>query len=362
MSGHVYLPTLSGMQRAAECPASEALRVRVHSSSEFAERGTCIHEFGDAVARGILTRDEALKLVPEEWLKTCLGLDTDALYHDLDGLRTEVAYAIDTESETVRCLGDHLGRSYPPRKPTEAAGTLDVAGRRRSNGRHVVRDVKTGFAEVEPAATNWQTRAFAYCLQLETGEPLVDGEIAYVREDGTVDIDRAEFDADNLASVPSELAAIRRRIVTAVERFEASGAVDVHPSDAACKYCPARVVCPAHVALVRSFVADLGSLGDAFEVMTPEQLSHAWLTFERLRPVYEAVEKSLKGIARHQGIDLSDGRQVRAIEVHKQRFSKDAALDLLRQLGATEQQIAGCTREAVELHVRALGKKKTKAA
>jgi len=355
----VHLPTLSGMQRAAQCPASEALRVRVHTSSEHAERGTEIHNFIDAVATGRLSREEALRVVPDDWLGVCVNLDLEAVYGDLDAVRTEVAYAIDTASETVRCLGDHLGRNYPTRLPTEAAGTLDVVGVRRENGRPVVRDVKTGFLEVEPAETNWQTRAFAYCLQLETGAEFVDGEIVYVRENGAVDIDPATFDADNLASVPAELADIRRRIMRAVEVLEETGRAEFFPSEEACKYCPVQLACPAKVAIVRSLVTDVDAVvAGQFDLMSPEELGRAWDTYERLRKPFEAVEKALKDIAKHRGIDLADGRHVRAIEVHKSRFSKDAALSLLRELGATELQLAACTKEAVELHVRALGKKK----
>ncbi len=60
------------------------------------------------------------------------------------------------------------------------------------------------------------------------------------------------------------------------------------------------------------------------------------------------MEQGLKDIARERGILVPDGREARAVGVMKTYFSKDAALELLRKKGAAEDEIAACSRSAVE--------------
>ena len=236
-------------------------------------------------------------------------------------------------------------------------GTLDITGT-RADGVPCVIDIKTG-QDVGPASENWQLRFFAFCLLSETGADEIDGRIVYIREDGSHYADAHMFTAEDLLRVPGELRSIEARLARAKATFAESGVVDLHVGNH-CKYCPVSMSCPSKTSIVRSMAGDLAEVGTAFDAMTPEQIEKAWLTYEAIKPLFWAVDEGLKSIARTRGIDLSDGRTVRAVEVHKTYFARAKAEDLLRQKGASEDEIAGCTRDAVEQHVRTLKPKKEK--
>src|SRR5690348_7751770 len=138
-------PTASSLERAAACPASCAIPVRVRSSSDAAERGSAIHGFIEDVISKHETREAALAKVPVEWRGTCAALDWDAITGDLEPATTfaESAYALDYVTGRARFLGRSLNRKYPPTSDEEITGTSDVDGD-HFDGVPVVADVKTG--------------------------------------------------------------------------------------------------------------------------------------------------------------------------------------------------------------------------
>ncbi len=346
----VRLPGISSAERVEGCPASEVFLDRVREGSAHADRGTEIHAFvANCLDRG-MGREEALRLVSAKWQGTCAALDLEKIRSGIaSNLRAEVAYALDFEAEVVRELGQYLGDEFPATRVTEARGALDLEGL-RADGVPIVKDLKTGLAVADPAE-NWQLRFFATCLMFMSGAPKVEGQIVYLKENGGVWIERHEFTADELFEVPGALRRIRHGIQRARAAFEQHGRLEVRPGGY-CRYCPAYMSCPAKTAMVQGLAGALGEVRDRFQAMTPEELGRAWKIYEEVRPLYERVEQGLKDIARARGIVLSDGREVRGIEVVKNYFSKDAALELLRKKGASEDEIAGCSRPAVEVHAR----------
>jgi hypothetical protein len=109
-------------------------------------------------------------------------------------------------------------------------------------------------------------------------------------------------------------------------------------------YCPARTTCPevnkAHVALVpeqalvRKFSTDIES---------PE---HAVWMMDRIRLVEvacKAIKDAIKSKVPEGGWELADGSKLIESTRDMPRFDKNKAFALLKQLGATDEQIASLT-------------------
>jgi hypothetical protein len=258
-----HLPSISSTKRVAACQGSEVLQIRVNETGESAERGNTIHGFiCDVADRGVAVKD-ALKKVHTDHHRVCKKLDVQAVVGDLTtNRRAEVAYALDLESEMVRELGQYLGRAYPTTSPLEAKGTLDWTGQ-KADGLWKVKDVKTGLY-VGPPGDDWQLRFFSACIMYTYVVSRVEGEICYVKDDGSVECDSHVFTAKEMLSVVPDLTMIRRSLIDAHAAFAANGRVEVSPGDH-CRYCPSFDVCPAQHSLASSLIKVIPALHLAYQ-------------------------------------------------------------------------------------------------
>lgn len=366
-----HLTTFSGASRVAECPASAALPVQVHSTSGAAERGDAIHGFLEAVLANHLHHEEALAAVPDEWRETCAKIDWAAILGDVDraSVRCEVAYAISSETGDVRELGEGIKRRYDARGD-EVPGTLDIEAT-GLDGRPVVKDFKTGRA-VTPCSRNWQMRAGAYALHRKTGAEEIVAQLVYVDEDGGVTIDEHVFDAFDLADFPAEL----RRVLAGIDAARESvarGSVRVSEGEW-CRYCPAFATCPAKTGLVRAMLPDLTTIESTIAAMTPEQVGTAWAKLKEIEPLFERTKAALREHVLERlpemrqipaeglltDIVQPDGKVVRAIVKSKDTLSASRAIELARRYGATDVDVAECMGRAQWIELRAVKPKTNK--
>ena len=342
-------PTASSLERAEACPVSYSLP-SVTNASEWAERGTAIHEF-IRVRLANRPMDEALKSVPEEHRETCRGIDMHELVGDLAIVRSEVSYAIDVRARTVRELGVNIHRNYEkaaialgkPLGPHEIPGTLDIEGRTRT-GVEMAGDVKTGYRTVLPIVDHRQAQWEVLARYLAVDAPAVDGRIFKIDEAGAVRIDRHLFGGLELDTIGDELEEIHEGVIEARDAYQRDGTIRVSVGPW-CSHCDSLMVCPAQTDLARAVTRDSGNIVAALTKLTREE---EWIAIEQWKAgekVLEAIgnimkERATQRLMMNDPITSPDGSKYFGLVASKRSdFSKPLALALLHSLGATEEQI-----------------------
>jgi hypothetical protein len=359
--------SFSGLERAHECPASVAIAVQVQSTGAAAERGDEIHAYVEAVLGHHKAQADALADVPLEHRQTCADIDWGTMLRgcdlDGDGVRCEVAYAIDVATGNVRELGRGLKRKYGDLSPTEIPGALDFEAT-LTDGRPCVTDVKTG-QPVTRCADNWQMRAQAYALHVKTGAPSVVARLAYIDDKGGVFLDEHTFDAFDLADFPTQLQSIIRRADEAKTKLAMAPPSVTLAKGEWCKYCPAFQSCPAQVAMMRTLMPSMAEMGAAdLSALAPAQVGALWARFKELAPIVKKVDDALKAYVRaHPGqVELPDGKVIMEIEKGRTSVNAERALALARGYGATEEEMQSCVRRAEWTELRAVKRKTEKKA
>jgi hypothetical protein len=344
-------PTASSLERAEACPVSYALP-QISKASEWAERGSAIHEF---VRARLVNRPmvEALEHVPEELRDTCRGIDLHRLVGDLATVRSEVAYAIDVRERTARELGVNIHRKYEeaaialgkPLGPYEIPGTIDVEGRTRL-GVELAGDLKTGFRGVIPVVEHRQVHWEVTARALMAEAPAVEGRIFKVREGGEVEIDAHLFGGLELDETLDDLEEIHNGVIEARDAYQNHGEIRVMPGPW-CDYCNANPVCPARTELARAVTINSGTVIAQLTKMTREQEWEAILQWKAGDKVLDAIGAIMKSRATQRNmmgdpITSPDGsKYFGPVNFQTSSFSKEHALALLRHLGADEDQIRG---------------------
>ena len=346
-------PTASSLERAAACPASCAIPVRVRAGSDAADRGNAIHGFVEAVLAKHDTREGALARVPTEWRATCAALDWNPLIGDLEPstVHAESAYALDHVTGAARFLGRSLGRNYPASSDDEIVGTSDIDGD-RFDGVPVVGDLKTG-RPVTACRNNWQMRFHAYVRHQLTGSPDVLARLLYVQENGAVYVDEHLFEPADHIDLLDDLSGVVRRI-----REVRLDQLQVFPGEH-CTYCPAYLSCPAKTALTKSLVPELHQIDQLINEMTIEQVGAAWAKLEAIKPLVKRLDAALKDAAKTHLVTLPDGRVLKEISSGKQVVSGERALALAEKYGAPIEELAACSYRSDWTYIKAMRPKVT---
>lgn len=271
--------TASGLARLLACLGSAVLP-RFENHNEWADLGNEEHDDLSDLAN---LPDELAALVPP-------------------GARSEVKLAFDVATGVGRIIGEGAGRSYGEIGPTEAAGSTDVLG--VQGDAVVIVDWKTGFADVEPAASNAQLWFYALAACRALGKDRAIVRIVYTK---TGRVDEAEIDALDLASFANRLAALHPRIAAAKER-KARGEMVETREGAWCKHCPSKSVCPSKVGLLAQVASGgLAVIGDT--EMTPARAAAAYEQLVRFEGMVKDARKRLETYVDEQGpLDLGNGR------------------------------------------------------
>lgn len=331
-----------------QCVASQVLP-RVDTSSYAAEVGTAKHAYAAAIVSGA-TREDALDAVPEEHRAACLTL-SEATLESMRGLETEVAYALEVETGAVRRLGKDLGRSYGDIAPFEIAGTFDYCGlsgkRADATSAAIVYDLKTGLGDIGEAADSWQLRVGASVIATHAGLDEAEVGLVWLREGFAPRWSSARFDALDMAGHRNGLRELWGRIKAAAAALE-RGEMPQLREGSHCAYCPARLSCPAKMALIRSAVADAGAqlrtMAEMLKLATPEELSSA---YAKALPFIEAAEQlrgAFREVATERPFVTRPGYVLGIHEVGRDEFDGEKVYDFLAQTFSD-----GEARAAVEM-------------
>lgn len=302
------LPSGSSLERAKNCPGSFHGQ-QVDSTGEASKKGTENHE---RVELSIDRMD--LSQVPVN----ARPFITSRLEAGYD-LETEVAYAIDVETGTVRKLGAKLGRNYPPTSENEIKLTLDLVSQA------LVLDWKSR-TRVTEARENLQIRAGAYAVWKTQDEPEeMDAGLAYL-SDGYTDV--AKFDIFQ----HMETLDILRSIVRGVKAWREGDAL--HEGDW-CQYCPRFTSCDPKLAMI--FGISRGVIPGEAELEAGD-LGAAYEAWKRASQAMERIENAIKAGVRNQGpdalIQLSTGKTLAFKPKQRTGHDKEAVETFFSKQGA----------------------------
>ncbi len=301
----------SSLERATNCPASEALG-KASYTGQAAITGTDNHkDIEDGIEAGNYAD------LPPVVGRVLFGAEN---------VETEVAYAIDVRKETVRRIGRKLGRNYGHLSEDEIPLTVDVMGTRY--GQAFVYDWKSR-KRVTTASKNLQIRAGAVAVMKESGTSKVLGALCYL-DDG--EVDESVFDAFDAAAFFEEMRSLKARILAAKVLVD-SGATPTVSAGPWCEYCPAMAYCPAQTRQALAMLGDLGEIEQQVAFMTEEQVGKAWEKKRQIEAILERVDASLRLRAQQGVIPLSNGKRLALVDKTRRSFNKDRAIARIHELG-----------------------------
>lgn len=345
------LPSASKLQLAMTCVGSAVLP-RVDSAHSAGDRGTALGAYLAARVGGT-PQSVALLRVPEPWTAAAVDLEEHVL--PLSGYSTEVAYSYDVATCAGRCLGSNLGRGYPSGTPTTINGSADFL--LRSETMMMVVDLKCGQVAPPAPQRNAQLRLLALASCRAHGLSAARVGILHCPDGQQARWSWADLDAFDLESVADELRELASRIEAASVEVSAGRPPRLAVGDG-CRWCPARVYCPAQSAMARRIAGDPESLvADLRSALSEQQAALVWHRVKALKALLVDVEQALYAMARESPIELADGRWLGPKETRREVLDG-------RVVHAVVERLHGRTvaDAAVELEATKAGLKRALAA
>ena len=251
-------------------------------------------------------------------------------------LRAEVAFAWDPATDTAEIIGQNIGRDYSA-GGGRICGTADIVAISRVAKAGYVGDWSTG----DGSKKGPQLRTLALMLARAEGLVAVTVEGLEVSAEGVRSVCREDLDAFDFASVAGEIAENLAKVPTAEPK------PGPHCAEL---FCPALATCPAGRAIVEQVIPATDLLAHRWQIQIQSPEHAVWL-YDHAKLVAaaaEAVKEAVKAYVPDEGLLLHDGRVLAESTRRMPRFSKDRALGVMRELGATEQQIESCTTVVTE--------------
>lgn len=306
-------------------------------------RGTRLHEPVDRyIKTGVREDLRALYAeLPEADREDLAGMYAAALdWVDDYGrkhLRSEVAFGWDPQID----LGEELattGRDYAAAQARGLmCGTADVVALVAGGRAALIADWKTG----DGSGAGPQLRTLAVMASRALRLDSVTVCALEVTAAGVREVCRETLDAFELDAHAGELAELLARVPTA------EPTPGPHCSEG---YCPARATCPAGREAAEQLVP--------VDALVPHRMSveiqgpdHAAWMLDRVRLVESAckqVKDAIKAACPDEGWTLADGRTLREGTRKVERFRQAQAMLLLKEKGATDEELASLWYEAKE--------------
>ena len=333
--------TASALPRLMNCAASAVLP-KAENHNEWAGAGHDEHEdLADQTLAGSLPEHLA-RLVPPS-------------------PRVEVKLAYDVATRTARIIGEGSGRDYGTPGPFEIVGSCDVLG--LDGERVVVLDWKTGFNDVEPAATNSQLWFYALAACRALGKDSAVIRIVYTNQGGRCD--EHEIDALDLAEFAGRLERLHGQ-VAALQAARKRGEILETREGSWCRHCGSKPYCPSKNALlVQVAEHGLAVIGDA--EMTPQRAVAGYEQIVRVEQLVKEARRRLETYVEECGsIDLGNGRMFgRYVRKGNERLDGAVAVQAIAEVvgeSAREFEAAAIerktTKAAIDRAAKSLGCKR----
>lgn len=224
-------PSASGMERLSLCPGSLNLEKRLGLAeipSELAASGTAVHDYIRRCFKLRCKPPSPHEFSPQELEIAHRAVDQAAEVLLLARAKTglPLSKADTLEISEVRMWGNTFGEN-------KYSGQADLFVGCARDGWGLVVDYKTGWSDVEPAATNLQLRTLAVLAAQRFGlETVIVAIVQPSQGEPTI----AVYDR-------SAILAARYEIETIVDQANDPDAPR-YPSKKACRWCPAKALCP----------------------------------------------------------------------------------------------------------------------
>ena len=304
----------SAAARWIACPASVQLSARMPKgeAGAAAQRGTAIHSLSESC---FLTSS-----TPEEWL----GIDVEGVRMDQDAITYARKHLDYIECEELR-LGNVFVEQFVTAYESPAvkvAGTADVLGWSDDTGEFIIGDLKTGRGYVD--ADSDQMRIYAL-----GGMRLAKKQFKTVTM--TIVQPCHGVNRSHTMTVPDLLRWEAKVLIPAIQAAMATTAEAV-PSEAACQWCPAKAICPAHI--------------EPFNIMSVAQEPPA-LSDDQLTSFLDNISKVegfIKALRTYATKRIEDGASLRGWQMGPKKSTRkwtdeqEAAL-ALHEAGLTSMQI-----------------------
>lgn len=302
-------PTGSTLDRTAMCVASAALPQVFDANDEdddsedeekAAERratsakrgGTAVHKFLERVAA--VGREAALAEVDPTWFDRCASIDVAKLA-DLLTLSTEIAVAYNWRADTARYLNPIMPRVYEIDEDEETALTIDVGAYDPKSETVYSGDYKGPRAWLPPPERSLQLGVGA--LALARINEASNAETEYVRllDTGAPKRFGAWHDVFGLAGIADRTRSTMLRVIDIRGEVDRGRTPNVTEGPW-CRYCPAKMHCPAKTAQIRAWMG--GSKLSLREAITPENAAAFYAAYKPARESYKAAESALYAYAK----------------------------------------------------------------
>ena len=304
----------SAAARWIACPASVQLSAKMPKgeAGAAAQRGTAIHSLSESC---FMTSS-----APEEWL----GIDVEGIRMDEDAITYARKHLDYIETEELR-LGNVFVEQFVTAYESPAvrvAGTADVLGWSDDTGEFIIGDLKTGRGWVD--ADSDQMRIYAL-----GGMRLAKKQFKTVTM--TIVQPCHGVNRSHTMTVPDLLRWEAQTLIPAVQAAMSTTAEAV-PSEAACAWCPAKAICPAHI--------------EPFNVMSVAQAPPA-LSDEQLTSFLDSISKVeafIKALESYATKRIKDGAALRGWQMgpkkaHRSWVNEADAAEWLHKAGLVSSQI-----------------------
>lgn len=312
-----------------------------YTTSSAADRGTRFHK---AIA-AYVEHGKHPSLLGPDWVADDIAEELDQAIDWLLAfspvapikLETEIAFAWDPVTDTAEVIGGD--RDYS-KANGRLCGTADLVLVATMDGKPIavmVWDWKTG----DGTGAGPQLRMLGLAAARAFGVESATVAALEVRKSGVTEVAREELDAFALAGVAGELA----------EHLAAIATAEPQPgSHCGELYCPARLSCPlgneATAQVVDVIPADALVPAKRFKLTDPIKTpEHAIWAIDVIRLVsakLDAIKDEIKSKVPAEGWAADDGRVLRETKATIEAFDKHKAQALLKELGATDEQLGGC--------------------
>lgn len=312
---------------------ANALAEWFDGTSEAADKGNRFHK-----AIAVYVKTGQAPLVLEEDIELLYGaaqrwVDSHGGPGDFGA---EVGFAWDPVTDTAKMLAE-VDRDYSGAPESWLCATADLTRVDTKARTGYIGDWKTG----DGSKATMQLRTLAVMLARTFGLETVHVEALEVGWDGIRVVCREVLDGFALAAHAGALAEALAAVPTAKPQ------PGPHCGDL---YCPARATCPAVTAIVAEVIPAEALVRHKWGVAISGPEHAAWL-YEQAKAVEsaaKAVKDAVKAYVPEGGLALEDGSMLVEGTRQMPRFDKAKAVGVMRELGATDAQIEGCSYTATE--------------
>jgi hypothetical protein len=290
------------MDRAAICPPSIALpQIFAEGTDDDAKaKGSATHQFLDRVAK--VGREQALAESDDRWRERCSSINLAKLADRLK-LSTEVALAYNWREDTARILTPVAPRVYEIDVESEVPCTGDVVAYDPEQRRVYAGDYKGPRAWLPKPDQSMQLGLEAVALARIYGADSAEVEYIRILDDGESRRFDGVLDAFGIEAAAARIRETMELVTETRAQFE-RGLVPNVTEGQHCRYCPARMHCPAKTAGMRAVLVQPPV--SMREAITPENAATVYGMWRAAKDRLSQIEAAIYAYGKTQSIPLGD--------------------------------------------------------